>query len=139
MCLANSLASWLILDSIGRDIRSTSCLGFNRVFISLAYNNFVNKRTSHSLFEILIGLKSRQTVDLASLPILSRINQEAEKFARHIHNLHEEIQKRIEISNQQYKSKAYLHKRNVEFQEGDQVMIKLRLECFPKGEYQKLH
>lgn len=139
MCLVNSLASWLILNSIGRDARSIGCLGFNHVFISLAYNNSVNKSTGHSPFEIVTGLKSRQNVDVAPLPIESRINQEAEKFSRHIHNLHEEIQKRIEISNQQYTSKVDLHKRNVEFQEGDQVMIKLRLEHFPKGEYQKLH
>ena len=32
-----------------------------------------------------------------------------------------------------------VHRRNVEFQEGDQVMIRLRPECFPKGGYQKLH
>ena len=83
-----------------------------------AYNNSVNRSTGHSPFEIVTGLKPRQPVDLAPLPIESRISQEAQEFARHIHNLHEEIPKGIEISNQQYKSKADLHRRNVEFQEG---------------------
>ena len=104
-----------------------------------AYNNSVNRITGHSPFEIVTGLKPRQPVDLVHLPVETRTSLEAEEFATHIHHLHEKVRKKIITNNQQYKFNADVHKRNVEFQKGDQVMIRLRPERFPKGGYQKLH
>ena len=44
-----------------------------------------------------------------------RISESTEAFARHIHNLHNEIRKKIQVSNSQYKFHADSHRRHVEF------------------------
>jgi len=69
----------------------------------------------------------------------TRTSLEVEEFAIYIHHLHEKVRKKIITNNQQYKFNVDVHRRNVEFQEGDQVMIRLRPERFPKGAYQKLY
>ena len=52
----------------------------------------------------------------------------AEAFARHIHDLHNEIRKKIQVSNSQYKIHADTHQRRAKFQVGDYVMIRIRPE-----------
>jgi len=52
--------------------------------------------------------------------------------------LHKEISKKIEESNAQYKSYVDLHRRQLEFNEGDHVMIRIRPERFPPGAVKKL-
>ena len=53
--------------------------------------------------------------------------------------MHEEISKKIQLSNEEYKHEADSHKRTKEFNEGDLVMIKLRPERFSPGTMKKLH
>ena len=55
------------------------------------YNNSISRSTSHSSFKIVIRLKSHQPIDLTILPIDTRTSLEVEKFAKYIHQLHEEI------------------------------------------------
>jgi len=52
---------------------------------------------------------------------------------------HAEVRKRIALSSEKYKQRVDLHRRSVEFQPGDSVLIRLRPERFPKGSFQKLH
>ena len=44
---------------------------------------------------------------------------------RHIHDLHNEIRKKIQVSNSQYKIHTDTHRRHAEFQVGDYVMIRI--------------
>ena len=44
---------------------------------------------------------------------------------RHIHDLHNEIRKKIQVSNSQYKIHANTHRRHAKFQVGDYVMIQI--------------
>ena len=67
-----------------------------------------------------------------------RIFESAEAFARHIHDLHNEIRKKIQVSNSQYKIYTDTHRRHAEFQVGDYVMIQIRPEQFPTGTVKKL-
>ena len=67
-----------------------------------------------------------------------RIFESVKAFARHIHDLHNEIRKKIQASNSQYKIHANTHRRHVEFQEGDYVMIQIRPELFPSRTIKKL-
>ena len=60
------------------------------------------------------------------------------QVAQHIHDLHNEIRKKIQVSNYQYKIHADTHRHHVEFQVGDYVMIRIRLEWFPFGTVKKL-
>ena len=66
------------------------------------------------------------------------MSESASAFASHIHDLHKEISKKIQKSNTQYKSYADLHRRHIEFNEGDYVMIRIRPERFPPGSVNKL-
>jgi len=52
--------------------------------------------------------------------------------------LHKVISKKIQESNVHYKSYADLHRRHLEFNEGDYVMIRIQLERFPSGSVKKL-
>ena len=57
---------------------------------------------------------------------------------QHIHDLHNEIRKKIQISNSQYKIHVDTHRRHAEFQVGDYVMIWIRPKRFPSGTVRKL-
>ena len=104
-----------------------------------AYNNSINRSIGKSPFEIVLGYKPRRPVDLIPLPSHARVSESAESFARHVRNLHKEISKMIQLSNEEYKHKADSHKRTKEFNEGDLVMIKLRPKRFPPDTMKKLH
>ena len=52
-------------------------------------------------------------------------------LASHIHDMHKEINKKIQESSAYYKSHADLHGRHLEFNEGDYIMIWIRPERFP--------
>ena len=67
-----------------------------------------------------------------------KISESAEAFAWHIHDLHNEIRKKIQVSNSQYKIHADTHRRHAEFQVGDYVMIRIQPEQFPSGTVKKL-
>ena len=67
-----------------------------------------------------------------------RIFESIEAFAQHIHDLHNEICKKIHVSNSQYKIHADTHQRHAKFQVEDYVMIRIQLERFPSRTVKKL-
>jgi len=67
--------------------------------------------------------KPRKPIDLVPIAQHPKVSESASAFASHIHDLHKEISKKIQESNAQYKSYADLHRRHLEFKEGDYVMI----------------
>lgn len=73
------------------------------------------------------------------LPIPERFSHDTKSFAKHVFDLHNEVRRKIALSDADYKVRAGLHRRYVEFQEGDLVMVLLRPKQFPKGKHQKLH
>ncbi|PKA46655.1 hypothetical protein AXF42_Ash021271 [Apostasia shenzhenica] len=91
-----------------------------------------------SPFKVVHGYKPRTPTDLIPLPLHHRVSESAQSFAEHIRHLHQEISKRISLSNEAYKKLADAHKRLQEFSEGDYVMIRVRLERFPSGVVKKL-
>ena len=91
----------------------------------LAYNNFVNRSIGASPFEVVHGYTPRKPLDLLPMPPHVRIFESAKAFARHIHDLHNKIRKKIQASNSQYKIHADTHRRHAEFQVRDYVMIRI--------------
>ena len=60
-----------------------------------AYNNYVNRSTGKSLFQIVNGYSPRTPIDLVPLPPHMRVSESAENFAKHIQDLHAEIRRKI--------------------------------------------
>ena len=67
-----------------------------------------------------------------SLPPLMRVFEPAENFAKHIHDLHAEIRRKISLSNEEYKLAADVHHRYKEFNVGEYVMVRIGPERIPK-------
>ena len=84
-----------------------------------------------SPFEVVYGYKPRKPIDFVPMTQHPKVSESASAFASHIHDLHKEISKKIQESNAKYKSYADLHRRHLEFNEGDCVMIQIRPERFP--------
>ena len=83
-------------------------------------------------------MKPKQLVDLIKLPPFVRISQEGDAFARHIQEIHDKVQDKIKISNENYKEATNAHRRYIQFQDGDLVMVRIRPKRFPSSTYQKL-
>jgi hypothetical protein len=64
-----------------------------------AYDSSVNRTTGRSPFEIVTGLQPRKPIDLINLPPSARSSAEAESFASHIREIHDDVGRRIALSN----------------------------------------
>ena len=64
-----------------------------------AYNNFVNRTTCKIPFEVVHGFKPRTPIDLVPTPVLHRVSESAESFAKHMYELHHHISDQINSNN----------------------------------------
>jgi hypothetical protein len=103
-----------------------------------AYNDSPNKRTGRSLFQILYGMQPRGLFELRDLEQGEIRSIGAEDFAVEMEKLHSQIKGKLESSNQKYKHRADQHRRELQFEVGDQVLAHIRKERFPRGTYNKL-
>ena len=60
-----------------------------------AYNNFVNRSIGKSPFQIVYGSSLRNTSELRKIDKGEISSAEAEDFAEHLKNIHEEVRKHI--------------------------------------------
>ena len=104
-----------------------------------AYNNFVNHSTGKSHFQIVNGYSPLTPIDLVPLPPHMRVSKPAENFAKHIHDLHAEIRRKISLSNEEYKPVVDVHCSSKEFNVGEYVMVRIRPERIPKTLSKKLY
>ncbi|KAK8951621.1 hypothetical protein KSP39_PZI004098 [Platanthera zijinensis] len=103
-----------------------------------AYNSSVNRSTGRSPFQVVSGYDPRKSVDLVPIPSEARPSESAESFTRHLHELHESVRRKINLSNEHYKEQADKHKRDKNFLVGEQVMVRVRAERLPHGSAKKL-
>ena len=74
-----------------------------------------------------------------SLPPHMRVYELGENFAKHIHDLHVEIMRKISLSNEKYKLVVDVHRRSKKFNVSDYVMVGIRPERIPKTFSKKLY
>ena len=99
------------------------------------YNNSVNRSTGKSPFQIVNGYSPCTPIDLVPLPPHMQVSEPVENFAKHIHDLHVEIRRKISLSNEEYKLAVDVHHRSKEFNVGEYVMVRIRPERVPKKLY----
>ena len=69
---------------------------------------------------------------------ISRKSAQVEEFAIVMKKLHQEVKHRLEKIFEEYKERADKTRRDLQFKEGDMVMVHLKAERLPKGKYTKL-
>ena len=97
-----------------------------------AYNNYVNRSTSKSHYQIVNGYSPRTPIDLIPLPPHMHVSEPTKNFAKHIHDLHAKIRLKISLSNEEYKLDADVHHRSKESNVGGYVMVRIRPRRIPK-------
>ena len=99
----------------------------------------VNMSMAMSPFEVVHGHKTRKLIDIISMTHHPKLSESVSVFTSHVHNLHKEINKKIQYNNAHYKSYVDLHRRHLEFNKGDYIMIQIRPERFSPGTIKKLY
>ena len=100
--------------------------------VEFAYNNFVNRSTGKSHFQIVNGYSPHTPIDLVPLPPHMRVSKPVENFAKYIHDLHVEIRQNISLSNEEYKLVDDVHRRSKEFNVSEYVIVCIRPKRIPK-------
>ena len=73
------------------------------------------------------------------LPPHIRVFEPVENFTKHIHDLHAKIRRKISLINEEYKLAVDVHRSSKEFNVGEYVMVRIRLERIPKRFSKKLY
>jgi hypothetical protein len=103
-----------------------------------AYNDSVNRSTGKSPFQILYGTQPRGVSELREPEQAETSSARAEEFAEAMKELHAQVKKRLQKTNQEYKRRADQKRKQLQFEVGDMVLAHLRKERFPRGTYNKL-
>ena len=59
--------------------------------VDFSYNNFVNRSTSRSPFQIVYGSSPRTTLEIRKMEQGERTSAEAKDFVEHVKNLYKEV------------------------------------------------
>lgn len=78
--------------------------------VEFTYNSFVNRTIDMSPFEIVYGYRPRILIDLIHISASHKPFESASSFAQHIHSLHENIHRKIILSNENYKRLVDFHR-----------------------------
>ena len=89
-------------------------------------------RTGMCLALVAKEVSSDSSIVDVPLPPYMRVSKPVENFAKHIHDLHAEIKRKISLSNEEYKLATDVHCRSKEFNVGDYVMVRIHPERIPK-------
>jgi hypothetical protein len=107
--------------------------------VEFAYNDSPSRSTRKSPFQILYGMQPRGVSELRDLEQSEIKRAGAEDFAAEMQKLHSQIMGQLQNSSQEYKCKVDQHRRELQFEIGDQVLAHLRKEWFPRGTYKRLN
>lgn len=103
-----------------------------------AYNRSQSRTIGFSPFEVVYGRNPPGVLDLAPVPRVAKPLPKAKEMADHLQSIHEQVQKRIQASNAQYKKQHDQHRHIVVFEVEDLAWATLTKDRFPVREYHKL-
>ncbi|KAG7599432.1 Reverse transcriptase domain [Arabidopsis suecica] len=106
--------------------------------VEFAYNHSVHSATKFSPFEIVYGFKPTSPLDLMPLPLSERSSLDGKKKADLVKQVHKKAKENLEARTKLYEKYANKGRREVIFNEGDQVWVHLRKERFPEERSSKL-
>lgn len=101
-----------------------------------AFNSAVHSSTEKSPFAVVYQKVPNHAVDLIKLPEVAGIA--AAKLAKEGLDVQAEVRQKLMETTQKFKAAADKHRRLNVFEVGDEVMVFLRRERFPAGQYHKL-
>jgi len=93
-----------------------------------AYNIAPTRATGCSPFEALHGINPLTPIDLIPLPTTCKVSFEAEKSAKEMKKLHEQIRAHIENVNEAYKRQANKNRKGMDYRPGDLIQLHLMKE-----------
>lgn len=94
--------------------------------VQIIYKNSANRSINMSHFEVIHGYEPMKTLDLIHISLHASVSMSAKAFIHHLHDLHIEINKRLEANNASYKLRDHLLKRHFEFNIEDYVILQAR-------------
>jgi hypothetical protein len=103
-----------------------------------SYNDSINRSTGQSPFQIVYGTQPRGVSELRDSKQDKIRSDSAEDFSKAMKEIHSQVKERLQNSSQEYKRRADQHKRKLQFEVGDLILVHMRKERFPKGTYKKL-
>jgi hypothetical protein len=105
--------------------------------VEFAYNDSLNMSTRNSPFQIVYGINLRGVSKLIYLEHNEFRSARAEEFVAKMHKLHNQIKEQFHNSSREHKHRVDQHRRELQFEVGEQVLAHLRKERF-LGTYNKL-
>ena len=103
--------------------------------VEFSYNDSPNKSKGMSPFQIVYGIHLRGVYEIRNLEGQERRSVDGEDFASSMLELQENVKKKLQESVGKYKQRAYMKRKEVNFQVGYLIMAYLRKESFLKGTY----
>jgi len=104
-----------------------------------SFKNFVNRSTGCTPFEVVYGFRPNTLPDVNSLPLTPRPSEAALEFSSYMWDVHDECKQRLTFYTNSYAASTNAKCKDRQFNEGDVVLVRLRLEHFPPGSFTKLH
>ena len=104
--------------------------------VEFAFTSMMNCSTRKSPFDIVYTKGHNHIIDLLQLPQYK--NKSVATLVEQMQQLYAEVHQHLEVSNERYKEVANHHRRYKSFQEWELVMVFLRRECCPVGNFSKL-
>ena len=88
-----------------------------------AFNSSIDRSSNYSPFEIVYGNNPSSVTDLVALPMPKRVHPKAKDMANVMHQVHQQVKIKLEVTNAKYKAVADLHRKHVVFEVGDLVWV----------------
>nr|GMD68104.1 Zinc finger, CCHC-type [Ipomoea batatas] len=103
-----------------------------------AYNNSVHASIGRSPFSVVYRKTPKHAVDLIPLPSTEKTHKVVDSIADQVQSVQEEVRTQLAASNAKYKAVADKKRRQQLFNVGEDVLVYLRKERLPAGNYHKL-